>query len=72
MEINDIDLKEIFPPWFWMVGLGLVAGCAVLLALYYIKYPERNFFDDFARTIPRDLSGLDAPAPEAHPPAAEG
>jgi hypothetical protein len=60
MKIGDNELDELFPDWFWWVGIGLAVSCATLVGLYYLLHPERNLLDDFARKpfIPNDLSGL--------------
>ena len=45
-------IEEMFPPWVLWVGIGLAVSCACLVALWYLKHPDRNILEDFAhRTV---------------------
>lgn len=75
MEIGGKELGEIIPPWVFYVGIGLALACGALMYGYYKKYPERNWYEDFARfriKVPDDVSSLvaDAPASDGEDSAA--
>ena len=49
-EHTGIDLD--IPSWVWWTALGLAAGCVVLMALWYVRNPDRSPLVDFARRVP--------------------
>ena len=49
MDLNEIQLDQIFGKWFWYTALGLTVGIVVLTILWYAKHPGRSVFEDFAR-----------------------
>jgi hypothetical protein len=63
-DATYLTLADAFPPWFWMVGVGLALGVSVLLVLWYLEHPGRSPWEDFGRRfdIPDDLSSLDPSA----------
>lgn len=62
MTLDDLELGEIFPPWFWWLGIGLAIGSATLLVLWYLNHPERSPFRDFSNGL------IDTPASNGNTP----
>jgi hypothetical protein len=73
MELDDLSLSDAFPTWFWAVGAVLVVGVTVALVAYYVRFPDRSPWQDFAQrrlAVPDDLSGLvPTPSEDGSPPA---
>ena len=74
-DLEGFSLDDVFPRWFWGVGIVLVVGVSALLVIWYVEHPDRSPWTDFARArfaVPDDLSGLDDAAPAPGDPAPPG